>query len=379
MPAAAVAASALLVAATLSACGRSTHAVQPPPTSGVATTSAGRTTASTAGPSSTAGVPSTTVSSVTTQPVARQSKATRMLSWAVAASLNEAVGQADAYGGQTAVATWVDDDPAPALAGDAQRTMRMWSVSKAVVAVAAWTAAGPSGSLALRQATSAALTASDNCAMRRMTLLLQESVHGLDAAQTAIEETLARAGVTMAAPPQRGDVSADPQCRHILAMDSTGLAQPLAPALLMGVAQWTVADAARFAHALGTGAYGPAGDTVRDLMRRPKEHPITFHAGDYTSSLMDPPSSGRFPLAWSAAYKGGWGGHNESPPGFLASEIAILSVHGHTVVVAASFRPSVQPPSDDPGSTKAPLALGTVFSTIEGSIRAALPEARADR
>ena len=103
-------------------------------------------------------------------------------------------------------------------------------------------------------------------------------------------------------------------------------------------------------------------------MRLPKERPAGGSPTDYTASLNDPPSGGTFPREWAAAYKGGWGGHRMNPPNFRAAEIVVLNVGTHTVAVAAIFRPTVQPRSDDPGVTHAPQALQALFSTIEQTI-----------
>lgn len=89
---------------------------------------------------------------------------------------------------------------------------------------------------------------------------------------------------------------------------------------------------------------------------------------DYTSPLNEPPSGGTFPPGWAPAYKGGWGGHNLNPPDFRASEIVVLDVGSHKVALAAVFRPTVQPKSDDPGATHAPQALKALFASVETTL-----------
>ncbi len=305
------------------------------------------------------------------EPNPEQTARSRAISDAIAGSLDEAVQASDAVGGTTNVSVWVEGDPEPMSAGDQLgSTVRLWSTSKAVVAVAALDAAEPSGgpSSELTDAMTAAIAASDNCAQRRVTLGLQQLTGGIDGAQRAVNDTLAKAGVTLSVQPQRGDLTGNEACRSYLAENSTGISDPFATALLFGVAEWRVEDATRFAHTLASGVYGPSGEAVLALMRLPKEHPATFHPGDFTLPLTDPPSAGGFPAAWSPAYKGGWGGSAQDPPQFQTSEIVVLDVGGSNVAIAVSFRPDVQPGSDDPGRTDVPRALAEVFSHIQRAI-----------
>ena len=221
---------------------------------------------------------------------------------------------------------------------------------------------------ALMAAVSDAITKSDNCAQRRVVLDLQQREGGIDGAQAAFDTVLKRAGVTLSTKPQQANIDGDPDCRSYLTANRAEIRDPFGTALQLGTDEWTLHDAVRFAHALANGTYGSAGEKVLELMRQPKERPASASPTDYTASLNDPPSGGTFPQEWAAAYKGGWGGHHLSPPNYRAAEIVVLNVGPHTVALAAIFRPTVQPRSDDPGVTHAPQALQALFSTIEQTI-----------
>jgi len=284
--------------------------------------------------------------------------------------LNRGVAAADAKGGATQVGIWVDNSPRPVERGDQLGLGRLWSLSKPVSAIAAIDAANTRGESTptLMTAVADAITKSDNCAQRQVVLDLQQRAGGIDAAQSAFDAVLKQAGVTLSTKPQRADIAGDPACRSYLSRNGTDIRDPFGTVLQLGTVEWTLPDALRFAHALADGTYGATGETVLELMRRPKERPAGSSPTDYTAPLNEPPSGGMFPRPWMPAYKGGWGGHSLNPPNFRAAEIVVLDVGAHRVAVAATFRPTVQPQSDDPGTTLAPQALGALFDSIEQTI-----------
>jgi hypothetical protein len=123
-----------------------------------------------------------------------------------------------------------------------------------------------------------------------------------------------------------------------------------------------VADAVRFAHALGAGVYGQAiSESVLGAMRKPKGRSREVSASEFTA-----------PVDWGAghsfaglnpAYKAGWGGAQQGA--FLAGQIASIELpRGGRVAVAVMFHPDVQPTKDDPGLTAAPQALDLAMGSL---------------
>jgi CubicO group peptidase (beta-lactamase class C family) len=240
--------------------------------------------------------------------------------------------------------------------------MRMWSMSKPVTAVATLLAlqrAGSAPSRELMRAMTRAITRSENCPQRRMVVELQTLTGGSRGALAALRSVLATAGVTDAEF-DSATVGPDPACRSYLAAQR-GVRDPLGPALQIGVTDWTVRDAARFAAALGEGRYGAAGTRVLTLMRRPKGRSAEESLADYTPHL-DWGAGAAF-AGLDPAYKAGWGGTQQAS--FMAGQYAVVRVAGHMVAVAAMFHPRVQPPLDDPGRTNAPDALAAIFTKVK--------------
>jgi len=282
-------------------------------------------------------------------------------------ALQRGIAASDAMGGTTQAGLWFDDSPTPMEAGDAMGPSRLWSLSKPVTAVAALRGVEPKGgpSPGLTTAIADAITKSGNCAQREVALFLQASTGGVAPAKAAFDAVLHDAGVSLSGLPASSDITGSPECRPHLPEATAELKDPYGPAVQFGTAQWRFSDALRFAHALASGAYGKPGDTVLELMRRPKESAPEGGPADYTASLQEPPSAGTFPTAWRPAYKGGWGGRSLPTPDFRATEIVVLDVASHRVALAAAFRPTAQPGSDDPGMTAAPKALSALFATLE--------------
>lgn len=271
-----------------------------------------------------------------------------------------AVARAATAGGSAEAAVWVEGWSAPVLAGDANRRMRLWSMSKAVTAVAVFEALARRGrrpSPELDAALAGALVRSENCSQRRVIVGLQELTGGAEGARAAFEDVLRRAGASAAMPaaPEPPEAA----CHEYLLAHSGGVAEPLAPAYQYGTATWTIRDAVAFAHALGDGSFGAAGAEVLRRLAVPKQPSTEVTPGEFTA---DPAwGAGRQLAPWRPAYKAGWGGSQESPPDFLVGQLAMLTAGNHSVAVAAAFHPAQQPPSDDPG-------LGSSVTGIERAL-----------
>jgi hypothetical protein len=251
------------------------------------------------------------------------------------------------------------------------RWMRMWSMSKIVTMVAVLRALGwrdrPGDALSA-EAESAlwgAITRSENCRQRRVILELQQASGGSPAvARRAVAAVLRDAGArarlgTEVAPP---DVS----CVEYLEGQSE-IATPLAPALLLGTSLWRISDAVRFVQAVGSGVYGDAvTDFVLAAMRAPKAPSREVAPGELTAPLDW--GAGRALAGLVPAYKPGWGGSLQG--NFLAGQIAIVNrPSGQEVAVAVMFHPDVQPSTDDPGETQAPLAVELVMRSLREALR----------
>jgi hypothetical protein len=261
-------------------------------------------------------------------------------------ALQRAIAAAERFGGSAQAGVWVEGWPAPLVAGDVLRATNMWSMSKAVTAIAVLEAVPEGPSAELAQALEGALVRSENCAQRRVVLGLQVLRKGAEAARGAFEGVLLRAGAQVRPPVQIA--GPEPECVPYLREHAQGLDDPLQEAYLYGTARWTVEDAVRFAHALGTGAYGAAGARVRSLLSRPKGVSSEIEAGGFTA---DPAwGAGRAFAAWPVAYKAGWGGASSERPAFAIGQIAIVTLRESSVAIAAMFQPATQPPSDDPGA-----------------------------
>ena len=278
---------------------------------------------------------------------------------AMAAALTSAVRRTEQLGGAVEAAVLAPGWSAPVSAGDAQRQVRMWSMSKPVAAVAALEAThGTKPSAQLMSAMTRAITRSENCPQRRVVLGLQALTGGPTQARAALRGVLAHAGATHAAitssapPPEAA-------CQPYL--QSSGLKDPMAGALTLGTSRWTVLDAVHFAAALGAGEYGRPGQTVLGLMQRTK-HP-SEELGDPSEYTPDPAwGAGKAFAGMHPAYKAGWGGVQQQS--FLAGQLVVV----HGVAIAAFFHPSTQPPIDDPGQTKAPQALELIFRAVRAQL-----------
>jgi len=286
------------------------------------------------------------------------------------AELQHGVDRAAAMGGTAEGAIMLGAWRAPVVvtseARGEGRFMRLWSMSKVPTAIAVLRGLGwgrrPGRPISpeLDEALHGAITRSENCRQRRVVLELQRLSGGTAAARQALRSVFRDAGAevrvgTQIAPPEAN-------CLEYLETQ-TELAEPLAPALLLGTSTWRVGDAARLAHALSVDAYGAAiSHEVLGLMRLPKQPSREVVPGELTA-----------PLDWGAgeslprgtAYKPGWGGSLHG--NFLAGQIAIADLPriGRAALVGV-FHPDEQPSRDDPGITAAPAALDAIFSSLGG-------------
>lgn len=215
----------------------------------------------------------------------------------------------------------------------------------------------------LQRAVSGAITRSENCRERRVVLELQRLAGGPRGAAAAVASVLRLAG----AGGRVGRQVDRPESLCIPYLESQRhLADPLAPAALLGTSTWRVTDAVRVLNALATDAYGRAvSRRVVALMERPKRRSRESPPGDFTA-----------PLNWGAgialrnfhpAYKAGWGGSEQNA--FLAGQVVLIPLHnGQALSLAVMFHPHVQPAIDDPGLTNAPQALKRVMRPVAQAI-----------
>jgi hypothetical protein len=279
--------------------------------------------------------------------------------------LNAGVRRADALGGHAAAAVWISGEPAPLLSGTSEERGRMWSMSKAVVTIAALQATRERPDAELLAAMTDAIRRSDNCAIRRVILSLQE-LTGRHTSSTidAFDSVLAQAGVKLATRPEAAGPEA--VCAHYLDSHRSGLDRSTGvQAPLFGTDEWTIRQAIYFTHTLASGVYGVAGAALLHLMSLSKLGPLE-ESPPPSAPPLDWGAGKGFPRAWQPAWKAGWGGSRSDPPRFLAGQIVVLQIGGTSVAVAAEFHPDAahEPTNDNPGITEAPGALETIFSAV---------------
>lgn len=286
------------------------------------------------------------------------------------AELQHGVDVAAALGGTAEAAIMLDGWPTPLIVSSEAhgegRYMRMWSMSKVSTMIAVLRGLGwgqrPGRPISpeLDEALQGAITRSENCRQRRVVLELQRLSGGTPAARVALQDVFGEAGAEV----RVGTQIAPPEENCLAYLDTqTELAEPLAPALLLGTSTWRAGDAVRLVHALSIGTYGGAiSREVLGLMRLPKQPSREVDPGELTA-----------PLDWGAGeslpsgtpYKSGWGGSLNG--NFLAGQIAVADLPGigHAALVAV-FHPNEQPSRDDPGITGSPEALNAIFSSLGG-------------
>lgn len=294
--------------------------------------------------------------------------------YSLRAALVPAVNEVTAHEGTVQAAVMLDTWSQPLVLGEQLSTpMRLWSLSKAVVAVALLRARERLGQRDddLQPYLERALERSDNCAMRDLTVNLQDTTGGIAGARRAIAEVVGRAGATIdlasAQTDRVGAVCLSPSYPDL----SPGFATRTA--LLVGTATWTIADAIDFMHSLEAGSedlpgHPSVGRVVLGLMRQPKRPSREPLAGTLTAI----PSWGAGEVfrsaCWQLAYKGGWGGAQAHIP-WLASQMGVVALpDGHTLTFAVAVHPYEQPIDDDPGHTTAPRGISEVLRSLRGSL-----------
>ena len=206
------------------------------------------------------------------------------------------------------------------------------------------------------------MTRSENCAQRRVVMGLQWLTHGAVGARNAFEQVLADAGAGAQVPPQIAPPEA--ACRAYLQQHAGALGQhALDAAYQYGTATWTVHDAIGFAHALASGAYGPAGASTLELLGMPKQ-PGREPGAQLSTNVAW--GVGRTFPGWTTAYKAGWGGADEGS--FLVGQIAVVQRGGRSVAVAAMVHPTQQPAVEDPGQAHAAEGLEALLREVSAQL-----------
>ncbi len=288
-------------------------------------------------------------------------------------ALDNGVERAEQLGGQAAAAVWVGDSAGPLTSGNTTSLHRMWSISKAVVTIAALEATHDRPGPELAIAMADAIRRSDNCAIRRVIVGLQQLLgRGVEGTMAAFDQVLERAGVGLERAPSAAP--AEQACVRYLENHQGELSDNVLGAVpQFGTAEWTLRDAIAFAHALATEEYGAPGAYLLKLMALPKEPPLE-EPPQPSAPPLNWGAGAVLPSAWRPAWKGGWGGSQDSPPHYLAGQIVTLTVKGVPVAATALFAPDRQPPNDNPGITEAPHALETMFAAVREGLEAEPPQ-----
>ncbi|HEY5197590.1 MAG TPA: hypothetical protein VIJ51_11260 [Solirubrobacteraceae bacterium] len=285
----------------------------------------------------------------------------------------EAVRVAAQYG-TVQVAVWLPGSPAPLLAGqDLRLEMRLWSLSKPLVAFTLLRADATAGAddAGLAPYLERSLDRSDNCAQRYLTLRLQDATGGITSAALSLAQTLRSDGGEL-------DVShaqTDTLGSACVSSSYAGLPTSYVPrrALLVGTATWTITDAVRFARSLtvSTNAGTPAATAsakVLALMRHAKESSIEPGAGALTAPLDWGAGEAFSAPCWRVAWKAGWGGAAAHIP-WLGSQLGVVTLPGgQPLAFAVAVHPYDQPPDDDPGLTTAPAGVTAMLSALRGAL-----------
>jgi hypothetical protein len=267
--------------------------------------------------------------------------------------------KAEAMGGTVEAAVMAPGWSEPVVVGDGGRYMRMWSMAKPVTAVALRLTMGDAVPREVELAMRGALTRSENCAQRRVILELKRQSGGPREARRALSRVLKIAGGGAHIEPSA--VPPAPDCRNYLVQHGADLKNPLAPALQLGVSEWTVRDAVSFASALMNGRFDDAGEAVLAEMKRPKAKSREVPAGQ----LKMDPAFGAGKAIPGAFYKAGWGGVDSGD--YLAGQLGILP--DRSLAFAVMFHPAQQPPSEDPGLTAADEAIQAVVRPVAKAMR----------
>jgi hypothetical protein len=280
----------------------------------------------------------------------------------VEAALRGGAAAAERLGGTVEAAVLLPGWPAPAIVGDPRRRSRMWSMAKPVAAIfARLPPEGPTR--VVRAAMQNAIQRSENCPQRRVVLEVQKLAGGIPEARQLLAAVIHKSGASVVTTNQAEP--ATESCREYLRKAGEGLTDPFGSTLLLGTWTWTVADAVRFAGALGNGTYGEPGAAVLYDMARPKRASREATAMEHT---MDP-AFGAGKVWERVAYKSGWGGTVQHD--FVVGQYGTVGGAGTArVAFAVVFHPDEahQPPIDDPGRTPADEAIQAVLKPVKQAL-----------
>jgi hypothetical protein len=284
-------------------------------------------------------------------------------------ALARSVSAAAALGGSVEAgvigAGWRDPVIETSTAAGDSRWMRMWSMSKvatmiAVLRLLGWgERPGRPVPAEVEEALQGAIRRSENCRQRRVVLELERLAGGAAGARAALAAVFGAAG----AQARIGSALEAPESSCVPYLETQhGVADPLAPALLLGTSTWRIGDAVRLAGALSAGTFGRAiSRRVLALIRAPKLPSREVAAGELTAPLDW--GAGTVFAGHSPAYKTGWGGSMNG--NFLAGQIAVVTLPGEgRLALAVMFHPDEQPSRDDPGITAAPAAVELVMRSL---------------
>jgi hypothetical protein len=280
------------------------------------------------------------------------------------------VSAAAALGGSVEAAAIGNGWPDPAVeTSEAAGRSRMWSMSKVATMIALLRLLGwgerPGRPVQpeVEEALQGAIRRSENCRQRRVVLELERLAGGAAGARAALAAVFRAAGARA----RIGSAREAPESSCVPYLETQhGVADPLAPALLLGTSTWRIGDAVRLAGALSAGTFGKAiSQRVLALLRAPKLPSREVPAGELTAPLNW--GAGRAFAGFDPAYKAGWGGSMNG--NFLAGQIAVVSLPGgRRLALAVMFHPDEQPTRDDPGITAAPAALELVMRAVRKAI-----------
>jgi hypothetical protein len=262
-------------------------------------------------------------------------------------------------------AGWPDPAIETSTTAGESRWMRMWSMSKVATMIALLRLLGwgerPGRPVPpeVEEALQGAIRRSENCRQRRVVLELERLAGGAAGARAALAAVFLDAGARA----RIGSEREAPESSCVPYLETQhGVADPLAPALLLGTSTWRIGDAVRLAGALSAGTFGKAvSRRVLALLRAPKLPSREVTAGELTAPLDW--GAGRAFAGLAPAYKAGWGGSMNG--NFLAGQIAVVTFPGEgRLALAVMFHPDEQPSRDDPGITTAPEAVELVMRSL---------------
>ncbi len=288
---------------------------------------------------------------------------------AVLAAIQSGVKKANARGGTSGAAVWIDGWDEPATAGFTG-TYRLWSTSKPLTAIGVLdrqTASDPQVDGAMHDA----LVKSSNCGQRRMVIELQGLSGGIPQAMSAFNGVALKSGITDLTPAQQGPPT-DTTCDSYL--QQHGVTDAQVDTALFGTVEWTTADAASFGRNLGAGTYGSSGATVLEQLKQPKEMNDDPGGEESVKTDLSWGAGNVFPAGWSPGYKSGWGGWENGE--YLAGQMVSLDIDGTPVGVAAVFMPDIQPSNDAIGEGQEDEAVEDIFEQVKTALNEQLKAGR---